>query len=254
MNDETLDDNPTWAEDPPSSQPREMNEEEFAGSYEDNYSSDDIVKEEEGNEFGTSEETPTASTKNWAQKKRKNKKKLWKPTRSCCHTIFIGVQIFAVLGNVCMIATQVVPLFICDIDAVQQVIRCYLAIFACVFLLTELEWVKSQFLQNWISRGFLYSFLGVVEIEQHFAMSLDGTLQKLAVHSYQHWDVQWTSVFINLSSWWMVGTGCLYFLLGVFCMQRIRNNCRKQYQDQLKHYSESMNLPPKPLSDEFHVV
>lgn len=253
-NDKALDDNPTWAEDPPTAQLRNVDEEKVAGKYEDSYSSDDdIVEEPEGKEFGTSEDTPP-STENWAETKKKKRKKVWKPTRSCCHTIFIGIQILAILGNLCMIATQVIPLFICDVDAVQQAIRGYLAIFAFVFLFTELEWIQSPFLQNWISRGFLYSFLGVVEIEQHFAMSLDGTLSALAAHSNQHWNVEWTSVFINISSWWMVGIGCLHFVLGVFCMQRIRNKCRKHYQGQLKHYKESMNPPPTPLSDEFHVA
>lgn len=248
-NNDTMDDNPTWASDPNSSPFDGVKDEESAGNYDDYSSSDVGEEEEEGNEFRSTDDVSSAPSK-WDQESKKRKKKrLRKPARSCLHDIFVVIQILAVLANLVMIAAQVLPIVICDINIVQTVVRCYLAIFSFVFLLTELEVIQSKLLQNWISRGFLYTFLGVVEIEQYIAMIINGSLDSEKSFNFYmiHWTVEWTSFFINISSWWMIGTGCLYFVLGIFCLQSVRNRCREQYQVQLKRYKEEQNPPPEPF-------
>ena len=109
--------------------------------------------------------------------------------------------------------------------------------------------IQSKLIQNWISRGFLYTFLGVVQIEQYTAMILNGSLdsEKSIRFHMLTWTVEWTSVFIQISSWWMIGTGCLYFVLGVFCLQSVTDSRRKEYQTRLKLYEQELNSPHDPF-------
>jgi len=129
-----------------------------------------------------------------------------------------------------------------------------LAFFSFVFLLAEFEvsCLKSKFFQNWISRGFLYTFLGVVAIEQRYAMIADGSIHDLETEKLPifYFNVEWASFFIEISSWWMIGMGSVYFLLGICCMKVIRNRCREQYKNKWKRYMEThTSASPEP-----HVV
>lgn len=88
------------------------------------------------------------------------------PRRNCCHSFFIVVQIAAILANLCMIAIEVVPVVYVlkrnkpeTLQILDIVLRCYFTFFSTFFLVTELEWIDSS-LNNWITRGFLYTFLG----------------------------------------------------------------------------------------------
>lgn len=113
---------------------------------------------------------------NGNQKKKKRKKvmrrddkkrgKRTPPRRNCCHSFFIVVQIAAILANLCMIAIEVVPMvFVLNahkpetVQILDVALRCYFTFFSTSFLVTELEWIDSS-LNNWITRGFLYTFLG----------------------------------------------------------------------------------------------
>lgn len=159
---------------------------------------------------------------------------LRRPRRSCCHSFFIVIQIAAILANLTMIAFQVVPMVVGDLETLDKVLRCYFTFFSTFFLLSELELFKG--LGNWISRGFLYTFLGVVAKEQHIAMVAKGSIPK------KYWDGVWTNLFIEVASWWIIGIGCAYFLLGLICMKRVLHRCREQYQTRLREYEEEMKL------------
>ena len=45
------------------------------------------------------------------------------PRRSLCHSIFVMIQIIALVSNLSMLATQVIPLFLCQLSLVDSVIR-----------------------------------------------------------------------------------------------------------------------------------
>ncbi len=79
-----------------------------------------------------------------------------------------------------------------------------------------------------------YTFLGVVAKEQHIAMIAKGSIPK------KYWDGVWTNLFIEIASWWIIGIGCAYFLLGLICMKRVLHRCREQYQTRLREYEEEM--------------
>jgi len=224
-------DNPTWLEEP------EQQGKEKSISDDENNKIDD--EKEDNDQCADSQET-YANWNEYGQGNVDNRK----PRRTCCHSIFVTIQVFAIVGNLMMLSTQIVPMIICDVELIQKVMRCYLAFFSFVFLLAEFEvsCLKSRFFQNWISRGFLYTFLGVVEIEQHYAMAADGSLNSLNTEKLPDvtLNVEWASFFINISSWWLIGIGCLYFFMGVFCMKAVRKRCREQYQKKWETYKKSL--------------
>ena len=111
--------------------------------------------------------------------------------------------------------------------------RCYLAIFAFLFFLIEIELpcISSPTLQNWIFRGFLYTFFGVVQMEQGLAMVADGSFPKLPPFSQVFtFNIQWTLLFIQISSWLIVSIGVIYFFCGIACLQTLLLNARIEYQ------------------------
>jgi hypothetical protein len=67
-------------------------------------------------------------------------------------------------------ATQIIPLFFIPLEEVNAgglVLKFYISIFCVVFILVEYDapigfLKESKVLQNYFSRGFVYSFLGVV--------------------------------------------------------------------------------------------
>lgn len=82
------------------------------------------------------------------------------------------IEAFAIFSCATMMVTQIFPLFfipLSDINAGAIVLKFYISIFCAVFILVELDaaipFLKdSKILQNYFSRGFVYSFLGVVSV------------------------------------------------------------------------------------------
>lgn len=153
-----------------------------------------------------------------------------RPRRNCCHSFFIVVQLAAILANLTMIAFQVAPIIIGKLDVLDKVLRCYFTLFSICFFLAEFECFPG--LENWMSRGFLYTFFGVVVKEQHVAMFANGSIPK------EYWDGVWTNLIIAIASWWIIGIGCLYFFLGMICLKRVRDRCREHYRKKVLEYNK----------------
>lgn len=78
-------------------------------------------------------------------------------------------------------------------------------------------------------------FPGVVAKEQHLALIANGTL-KVKDFEDGYWDSVRASLIVEITSWWIIGCGCLYFIMGVFCMKPIRNRFRRNYQSRMRAY------------------
>jgi len=161
---------------------------------------------------------------------------LLKPKRSVCHSFFITVQIAAILANISMIAIQIVPLILGKLKVLDIVLRCYFGLFSLFFIISELE-LSSAGAGNWIIRGFLYTFLGVVAMEQQTAIQESKFIPK------DYWTGPtgvWMSLVLKIATLWIIGIGCLYFFLGLCCMKQVRNRCRDNYQGRRREYKEQL--------------
>lgn len=240
--------------------------EEYTDSEEDEEGKEDVYEEDVeaaaayggsggDNEDTTtkwSETTPIANNKKKRAKTKLRRKKsidtegkgggssggermMKKPHRSCCHSFFITVQIVTILANLTMIAIQVLPIIMSQLEFLDIVLRGYFGLFSLYFIITELEWFGTG--GNWMVRGFLHTFLGTVAMEQHVAMVRDRFIPK------EYWSGVsgiWTSLLFEIGTWWIIGVGGLYFLMGLFCLKRVRNRCREQYQAKLTEFKENM--------------
>jgi len=94
------------------------------------------------------------------------------PRRNCCHGLFIIINIIAVTACLLLILSQVLPIFFLKEQTLLQLsLRGYLTFFSFIFIFAEMELPlplvrSSQSLHNFISKGFNYTFVAIVAMEQ----------------------------------------------------------------------------------------
>ena len=109
----------------------------------------------------------------------------------------------------------------------QFSLRLYILIFCLIFIFVELDWppriMRNLPTNNWLMRGWIYSFLGLVGMEEAFAVLVSDSSTNNILGS------DLISIFIQLASWGMVLIGILYFALGILCMRSLKEKVRKDY-------------------------
>mmetsp|Transcript_33541 Transcript_33541/g.50012 ORF Transcript_33541/g.50012 Transcript_33541/m.50012 type:complete len:348 (-) Transcript_33541:208-1251(-) len=161
--------------------------------------------------------------------------------KPCCLSLFSLLTFVAVLSNLLFLSCQIAPLFLIykhiqDDDTIYAIIlryglRVYLSIISLFFIVAECEAPlsfvqKSQSFRNWFSRGFLYTFVSMV-----------GMQQSTTLPSYSNngaddvsWQIQALVLTIVVSEWIMFGVGCMYMLLGICCMNRLKKRLREEFE------------------------
>jgi hypothetical protein len=152
------------------------------------------------------------------------------PRRSCLHRTFLAIRSVAVVTAFLMAASQFVGIYFQSLDALKSVLRGYMIAFSLIVAFNEVEFTSivrnSAVLRNWISRGLLYTFIGVLGLVEYEA---DMT-SSLAALSGKNRALR----FIRVSAWIMVALGILYFGMGVLCLQLIFNRLQEDYKKRLE--------------------
>ena len=147
------------------------------------------------------------------------------PRQNPCLWLFHLLQGITVTSSLCLLTTQILPLVLIPAHDIPNkfgvsslALRAYISLFCILFILTEADVPvplvqHSNLLQRYASRGFLYSFLGLVCVEQSYSERVKqivetGGDEKNLAH------VEWAAIFMQLSSWVMLGIGILYLLMG----------------------------------------
>jgi protein-S-isoprenylcysteine O-methyltransferase Ste14 len=52
--------------------------------------------------------------------------------------------------------------------------------------------------------------------------------------------VAWFSIFLQVSAWMTLAIGMLYFVMGLFCLKRLRDKLVKEYRAKWKKYQEEL--------------
>lgn len=144
--------------------------------------------------------------------------------RSCAHRFFRFVKFLAVVSSLMLFVGQCVAIFYGRASRVQVVLKLYVMAFCILIIMTEMEWTRlateSKLLVNWMGRGFSYSFVGLVSVEENDVMvrfinvSLAGKTQLM---------------FIEAVAYMMVGVGVIYFILGLSCCKSVSDRARLDY-------------------------
>lgn len=109
--------------------------------------------------------------------------------------------------------------------------------FCIVILLVEWDFrlpfvQNSALLQKWISRGFLYSFVGLTGMEMSYSLRIDDMVK----HDADKFRISWMPLFMEISSWLMFVTGCIYMTMGICCLKGLRKKLQDRYQQRMQEY------------------
>lgn len=92
-------------------------------------------------------------------------------------------------------------------------------------------------LYNWIPRGIFYIFLSVVCFQQEIVVRALDMDEHLSTSS-RFFD----SIPIVLAAWFMLGTGIMYVLLGMCCLQKVMERVRREEKECWDEYYEHLRL------------
>mmetsp|Transcript_21429 Transcript_21429/g.27713 ORF Transcript_21429/g.27713 Transcript_21429/m.27713 type:complete len:205 (-) Transcript_21429:979-1593(-) len=150
------------------------------------------------------------------------------PKRRCFHANVLTVSLVAGSCLFLMLVGQLVGIIFQDLGPVSLVIRTYLVVLSFLGILVELEWTsiaKSAVLHNWISRGLFYAFIGVLGLQENDSASLrdeNRVGDKIALN------------YVKVVAQMMIGLGCLYFFMGITCMQIWYNRQVEDYKSRVE--------------------
>lgn len=172
------------------------------------------------------------------------------PNQNPCLWLFHLLQGIAVISALCLLVSQAIPIILttstslpAQMTFLSLALKAYISLFCITFALVELDLPipflrTSELLQTFISRGFIYSFLGLICVEEAYSERV----RDIVSHGKDEFHVGWLAIFMQISSWVMLGVGALYMLLGVFCLRGLRDRLHRKEQDDWKKYRENLKV------------
>lgn len=189
--------------------------------------------------------TKSGKSTNKSSNKQAKKKIEEGPQKSICHLLFDSVRYLAIIASCMMFTIQIVPLMVLGGEStwLQISVRSYLAIFCLSFILTEshipfLQRIVLSSHNNWILRGFLYSFIGLIGMEQDLAVKVEdiaaGTFGALG----PDYGTLFATLYMSITTWLMIGVGILYTALGLLCLQGWYERLEKDHIEKVREYRQ----------------
>ena len=164
------------------------------------------------------------------------------PRRKALHVFFILVSIFAALSALNMCIGQLIGLTFGTLGPIQYVLRVYVILLCVLVILNELEWTKltrdSTILRWWVTRGVFYAFVGVLGLVENDVNGNENVKGRDAAIGY-----------VVVVAWLMIGCGCLYFTMGVLCLQLVLNRMRDDYKQRCERAKEARRLHETYMTD-----
>jgi hypothetical protein len=172
------------------------------------------------------------------------------PNQTPCLWIFHTLEGVAVISALCLLMSQAIPVALVaatssevQMSFLSVALKVYISLFCVAFVLVELNLAipflrTSELLQSFLSRGFIYSFLGLICVEEAYSERV----KDIVSHGKDEFHVGWLAIFMQISSWFMLSVGALYMLLGVFCLKGLRDRMHKKEKDDWKKYREDLKV------------
>ena len=162
------------------------------------------------------------------------------PNRNWCLEFFRLVSGVTILSSLGLLATQLLPVILVPLK--QQgyfdlALKVYVTCFCFLFIMVECDAPipavrNSQLLQTYLSRGFLYSFLGLICLQEAYS---ERVKEMVSTHA-DEFHVAWASLFMQISSWLITACGLFYMLMGLCCLKKLRDRIRKKDKAVWKRY------------------
>lgn len=157
------------------------------------------------------------------------------PPRSCLYTLFVIFSSLAVFITGMMVLAQILNVAILKSTKgviIQHILRVYVLVFCIMFILAELQFERFLKLvpsmKNWMYRGFLYSFVGIIGIEESYAALAEEYPQMPSLQEGM------VSLFLRISSYAMFAVGLIYIAMGLLCLRGVWERLKISYDEQVK--------------------
>mmetsp|Transcript_34182 Transcript_34182/g.45186 ORF Transcript_34182/g.45186 Transcript_34182/m.45186 type:complete len:216 (-) Transcript_34182:96-743(-) len=181
-------------------------------------------------ETHVNENLPSRSAENQPKGEGENRPLLTKKQvkRGCVLMMFLFINLITVLSALSVATGQVLSIIEGNLSFQEIGIRVYGFVFCLAIVLFEMEWTKPIrdmiIVQNWVLRGVLYAFVGLLGLEEESEPSVsDGSNNNYARD------------YIELTAYIIIGVGFLYVLMGLCCLKQVRDNKMSKYRTLMAH-------------------
>jgi len=160
-----------------------------------------------------------------------------RPRKPCVYAVLKTFSLVAVAVSSTVFVLQILSSYVVREGMfAQYLIRFYISILCVMFVLSELgveiflNWCPAM--EGWFNRGFLYTLVGVIVVEESFA-----TLGQ-AYPQLPTLDVHLVALLLRIFSSVMFGVGVIYMLLGILRLRNVYDNARTLYLEELDEMRE----------------
>ena len=162
------------------------------------------------------------------------------PRYNPCLWLFHLLEGVTAVVCACLFVTQILPFFVLrfrDIGLLATMLKIYIALFSLLFVLTETGAPvpilrHSPLLQPYASRGFLYSFLGLIGVQEAYSERVRDVMK---AHG-DEFHISWAPLFLQVTAWLVLSSGVVYLVLGICCLQRVRDRLHQNELDAWRQY------------------
>jgi hypothetical protein len=159
------------------------------------------------------------------------------PRRSCLFRAFLFIRFLSTLVSVAFFATQIGLWLLVPGIFVQRLLRAYLMIVCLLLIAAEWEITilpdclspsNNEAYRNWFYRGFQYTFVGVIGLEEAFATlghrypDSPGLAQVIV------------SILLKSSASGMFAIGILYMLMRLLFLNKLWERVDASYQQEIE--------------------
>lgn len=129
----------------------------------------------------------------------------------------------------------------CSTGILNSILKVYISLFCVAFILVECNakiplLVNSAILQTYFSRGFLYSFVGLICVVEAYSEQI----RSIVNHASDSLHISWLSIMMEITSWIMLSCGFAYMLLGLCCLRLLRDRMKDQENEAWRQYKEDV--------------
>jgi hypothetical protein len=176
--------------------------------------------------------------------------------RTFLHKVFLLIRILTGLTGCNNIIAQLVALSFHGNMPMEVLLRCYTIGLCVLVILIEAEHQKTKLvkesliLQNWVSRGVFYNFLGVLGVVQYdigtdnYYNRNNNNNNNQYNNNNKYYTVRIPTLedagecYIWFNSWVMFAMGVVYIVMGILCLEAKLQQLRQDYQAQIKRQQQ----------------
>lgn len=162
---------------------------------------------------------------------------------TCCHATFLWISFYSCASLLALLGSQFGLLLFNKVWGLRLILRCYNGVFCACLLWVEFSdgstaGAGSPMRSNWILRGLAHSYLGLVNEEERTERACltyerdvgNASSSSTATATIQSAVEENFLVFQQVSSWMMIVSGCLYFLMGLCCLDRLKRSHAERHR------------------------